>query len=141
MIEKREGHDLAGVNGRDGGLPPDAALLLRAVWTRATSGAPIPRADVREIACRVSALAHAANMLPEQVIRGVKENWRSFTGFGSAGERDAQEPLLADLISQCIREFYRGASELPDLPGDALARARIPGNYAPEPGHASPDMR
>jgi hypothetical protein len=67
----------------------------------------LPSRDVlADAALRISAAAHSSGLEIEHVLIAVKEGWRSAPGR-MARRQGANDAALDQLISVCIREFFR----------------------------------
>lgn len=90
-------------------LPREADHLLTELWRHVFTGDVHAVTDEEFHAClrRVSRLARAAGLLPEEMIVGLKASWSAHYEFRPVARADALRTILADVISVCIDEFYR----------------------------------
>ncbi len=90
-------------------LPAAATAELDALWQRvsARGAGNVSRDDLREVATAVSAEACRSALLAEQVIVAVKDSWSAHAEFRRPEERHETRWVLTEVVSLCIREFYR----------------------------------
>lgn len=90
-------------------LPEGAAEALASLWRRVLSrgSAGISREELRPVARHVSAAARACGMRPEHLLIAVKESWSTHAPFSGPEERHDTQWVLTEVVSLCIREFYR----------------------------------
>lgn len=89
-------------------LPADAAERLHALWQEIFAGAFTPPSSARlgSAAETVGSAARRAGLLPEHLVIGVKETWSHHAGRALTSRFDA-ERVLAEVMSLCIREYFR----------------------------------
>ncbi len=106
-------------------LPPHAESCLLRLWGDVLDGRGVAptRDELRSVAREVSVAARQASMLPEQLLVAVKECWGAHEEFRDAEERHRVQWVLTDLISLCIREFYRDETER--APGEVATVATM----------------
>lgn len=81
------------------------------------------RQQMRETASAVATVARRANLLPEELIIGIKNSWMRHESLGASAERHRLRWVLTEMISLCIDEYYRVAPiERVDVPRAQLQR-------------------
>ena len=69
--------------------------------------AEFPRESIRVVAREVGSAARLAELLPEQLVVAVKETWSRTLEMGTHEERHVAQRVLTEVVSLCIREYYR----------------------------------
>jgi hypothetical protein len=106
----RRGHAKSSVEPRLGSLPQSPQSELTTLWREALETYPgeVTRRHLRDVARRVSADARAAGLRPEQLVVAIKESWAAHHDDAHPNPgRKLLQPMVTELISDCIEEFYR----------------------------------
>ena len=91
-------------------LPDTPQTELTSLWRHALSSYPngVPRGELRDVAKRVSADARAAGLRSEELVVAIKASWAAHHDDAHpARGRKLLQPLVSELITVCIEEFYR----------------------------------
>ena len=89
------------------GLTPETVDTLRATLRRALSqGRYGP--DLGDVLVRAAAEARASRVPPEQLLITLKGIWHSLPEMNAGASPELATPLLQELISRCIEQYYAG---------------------------------
>jgi hypothetical protein len=87
------------------GLTPETVDALRSTLRHALSQGRYG-ADLGDVLIRAAAEARAASVPPEQLLITLKGIWHSLPEVTAAASPDHATPLLQELISRCIEQYY-----------------------------------
>lgn len=91
-------------------LPTKPRTELTALWREALEAYPAApsRRHLRDVAKRVSSDARAMGLRSEELVVAIKESWAShFDDAHPARGAKHLQPVVTELITACIEEFYR----------------------------------
>ena len=88
-------------------LEPATLETLRVVLGQAVSRGN-HAGELHEVLCQAAAEARAKGIHAEKLLIILKDVWQSLPGLNSSAHAETEAGLLQELISRCIREYYRG---------------------------------
>ena len=91
-------------------LPQNPQTELASLWREALASYPsgVSRRHLRDVAMRVSADARAAGLRSEELVVAIKESWAAHHDeVHPTSDRKQIQPIVTELITVCIEEFYR----------------------------------
>lgn len=89
------------------GLSAETVDALRETLGRASTRGRYDE-ELRDVLVRAAAEARAARIPPEQLLITLKSIWYSLPEIVSGAASDQGTPLLQELISRCIEQYYAG---------------------------------
>jgi len=94
-------------------LPQSPQVELTMLWREALASFPtgVTRRHLCDVAKRVSADARAAGLRPEEMVVAIKESWAAHhDDLHPTRGRKLLQPMVTELITVCIEEFYRDSA-------------------------------
>ena len=84
--------------------PETVAALRTALAKSASQGTHV--ADLHDLLCRAAGDARSKGIRAEHLLLMLKDIWYALPEVMHAPSSDVENPLLRELISRCIQEYY-----------------------------------